>query len=116
MSSSVRCCAALLSLLASPAIAQADGVMPRKGLSRALAAERAPAPHWPGAGELRGGGPARNGLIAAMDIGDGLQLGVGRFSMLDLARTRTHLEAEPRPTDVRGRQSSIAAVRLSFSF
>ena len=116
MSGSVRCCAALLSLLASPAVAQADSVMPRPGLPRALAPERGPAPPRPWAGELRPGGPARNGLIAAMNFGDGMQLGVGRFGMLDLARTRTHLEAEPRPTDVRGRESSIAAVRLSFSF
>lgn len=112
MSNSVRCCAVLLSLLAGPALAQADGVMPRPGLFRALARERAPPPAWFRTGD----GPARSGLVAAMSIGDGMQLGVGRFSMLDLARTRTHLEAEPRPTDVRGRESSIAAVRVSFSF
>jgi len=112
MPSSIRCCAALLFLLAGPAIAQADSVIPRPTLLRAVARERAPPPVWFRTGD----GPARSGLLAAMDIGDGMQLGVGRFGMLDLARARTHLEAEPRPTDVRGRESSIAAVRLSFSF
>jgi hypothetical protein len=112
MSKSARCCALLLSLLASPALGQANGV-PRHGPP---AAERRTRPDWIPAGDLRGGPPARIGLIAAMRVGDGMQLGVGRFSMLDLARSRTNMEREPRPTDIERRQRSIAAVRWSFSF
>jgi hypothetical protein len=80
------------------------------------AAERRTPPDWIPAGDLRGGPPARTDLISTMSVGDGLQLGVGRFSMLDLARPRTNVEREPRPTNIGRRERSIAAVRLSFGF
>ena len=70
-------------------------------------------PDWIPAGDLR---PAPIDLVAAMSVGDGMQLGVGRFSILNLARSRTNMEREPRPTDIERRERSIAAVRLSFSF
>jgi len=113
MSSSARCCTLLLFLLASPALGQANGVLPRHGLP---AAERRTPPDWIPAGDLRGGLPARIGLVAVMSVGDGMQLGIGRFSMLDPARSRTNMEREPRPTDIERRERSIAAVRLSLSF
>jgi hypothetical protein len=113
MSSSARCCALLLSLLASPALGQTNGVVPGHGLP---AAERRTPPDWIPVGDLRGGPPARIGLVVAMRVGDGMQLGVGRFSILDLARSRTNMEREPRPTDIERRERSIAAVRWSFSF
>lgn len=110
MSSSARCCALLLSLLAGPALGQANGVVPRHSLP---AAERRTPPDWIPAGDLH---PAPIDLVAAMNVGDGMQLGIGRFSMLDLARSRTNMEREPRPTNMARRERSIAAVRLSFSF
>ena len=117
MSNSARCCAVLLSLSASPALAQAGGVMPRQGLPRAPAPERRAPPDWISAGDLRGAPrPARNDLTASTSVGDGMELGVGRFSVRDLARSRTNMESEPRPTDLRHRERSITAVRLSFSF
>ena len=70
-------------------------------------------PDWIPAGDPR---PAPIDLVATMRVGDGMQLGVGRFSILDPARSRTNMEREPRPTDLRHRERSIAAVRLSFSF
>ena len=61
-------------------------------------------PDWIPAGDVRGGSPAPIPLIAVMRLGDGMELGVGRFSMLDFARPRTNMEREPRPTDIERRQ------------
>jgi hypothetical protein len=61
-------------------------------------------------------GARRGGLIAAMPLGDGLTIGVGRFRALELARPRTHVEADRRPTDIRPRDRGIAAVGLSLRF
>ena len=60
--------------------------------------------------------PARRGMIGAVELGDGLQLGVGRFEVPELAQPRFHTERESRPADVRHRDQGIAAVGLSFSF
>jgi len=68
-------------------------------------------------GALREAGrPSRNGLIAALPMTDNLNIGVGRFAVPELARPRSNMERERRPTDVRRRDSGIAAVGFSFRF
>lgn len=57
-----------------------------------------------------------NGLIGAVNLTDQMQVGVGRFSVPEIARPVFHTEAQPRPADVRRRQQGIAAVGISFSF
>lgn len=57
-----------------------------------------------------------SGLIAAMPLSDRLTIGVGRFRALELARPRTHVEPDRRPTDVRSRDRGIAAVGVSLRF
>ncbi|HYJ52602.1 MAG TPA: hypothetical protein VEW04_05465 [Allosphingosinicella sp.] len=68
-------------------------------------------------GDFReGSAPARNGLIGAVSLDDRTVIGVGRFSVLEVARPRTHTEPERRPADVRRRDQGIAAVGISYSF
>jgi hypothetical protein len=86
---------------------------------RAAASTRAPAAsgfrmvhsdlEWPGE-------PRRNGLIAAYPIDDNVQIGVGRFSVAEIARPRTNIEAERHPMAVRPKEGRIAAIGLSLSF
>jgi len=103
MPRSAGCCALLLALTATPALAQADGPAPRTRPDYRIPAA---APR-----------PAPDGLVAQMEVGAGLQFGVGRVRVFEPARPRSHVESEPRPmTDVRRRERSIAAVRFSFSF
>jgi hypothetical protein len=56
------------------------------------------------------------GLIGAVDLAERLRLGVGRFSVPELARPRNHTEPERRPADLRRRDQGIAAVGISYSF
>ncbi|TMJ18762.1 MAG: hypothetical protein E6G92_02665 [Alphaproteobacteria bacterium] len=66
---------------------------------------------------LREAGPALpRGLIGTVDLAERLRLGVGRFSVPELARPRNHTEPERRPADVRRRDQGIAAVGISYSF
>jgi hypothetical protein len=117
MPSSIRCCAFLLSLLASPGFAQADGAMAQPNPPRTLTPERRTPPDFRvRAGRWLDWRPVGDGLVAAMSVGDGMQLGVGRFSVSELDPPRTHMEAQPRSADARRRQTSIAAVRFNFSF
>ncbi len=68
-------------------------------------------------GDLREtGAPRRNGLIAAMPLGDRVTLGVGRFRVTEIARPATHVEPAHRSTDVRRRDRGIAAVGVSLRF
>ena len=60
-------------------------------------------------------GPLRNGLIGA-SLDERTLIGVGRFTVVELARPRTHTEPERRPGDVRRRHQGIAAVGISYSF
>lgn len=117
--------AALLPLLAlflaSPATAQmraADLVGPREpGLSKRGEAPRGAPEFRMVERDIRWAGEApRNGLIAAYPIHDNLQIGVGRFSVAEIARPRTNVEAERHPISVRPREGRIAAVGLSFRF
>jgi hypothetical protein len=89
-----RCCALLLPLLASPALAQADHRL------RPLADEsRRP-----------------EALIAAARIGERVQFGLGRFGVADRPRLRSHVEPVPPPTDVRRRHRGNPAIGFSLSF
>lgn len=68
-------------------------------------------------GDLREGRwPSRNGLVATLPVADNLDIGVGRFAVLEVAGRRTNIELERRPTDMRRRERAIAAVAFSFSF
>jgi hypothetical protein len=60
--------------------------------------------------------PARRGLIAAVEITDRVQLGLGRFNVPELAQPRFNPERLTRPADARHRDQGIAAVGLSFDF
>lgn len=68
-------------------------------------------------GDLReAGAPPRNGLIAAMPLSERVTIGVGRFSVLEQPRVRTHTESTNRAAEVRRRERGIAAVGVNFSF
>ncbi len=68
-------------------------------------------------GDLRAPGEVpRNGLIAAYPVRENLQIGVGRFTVPELARPRTHMEADRAPTAARPRERGVAAVGLSIRF
>lgn len=56
------------------------------------------------------------GMIAAMPLADRLTMGVGRFSVVEEPRVRTHTEPAYRATEVRRRESGIAAVGISLNF
>jgi len=101
MPCSARCCAFLLPLLASPALAQAE--------------PRSPPDFRISASELVDRSP-RDGLLAGASLGERVRFGVGRFGVADRPRARTHLEPEPRPTDVRRHHRGNAAIGFSFSF
>ena len=69
------------------------------------------------AGDFREAGrPRRNGLIAAVPLRENLQIGVGRFTVPELARPRTHMESDRAPTAVRMRDRGVAAIGLSVRF
>ena len=113
----------LLLVAAAPAAAQmraADLVGPLLSTTPGAAApvQAPPGPHFRMvARELRWPGePRRNGLIAAYPLDDNIQIGVGRFSVAEIARPRTNVEAERHPMAVRPKEGRIAAVGLSFSF
>ena len=104
-------------LAASPAAAQTSGaaligpVEPPSTTAPRLPEFRAPE------GDLRDpGSPRRNGLIAAWRINDNLQIGIGRYTVPEIARPRTHIESERNPTAVRSRDSRVAAVGFSLRF
>jgi len=68
-------------------------------------------------GDLRRAGePQRNGLIAAVPVNRNLQIGIGRFRVVDDARVRTHTEHDRNPTAIVPRQRSIAGVGFSLRF
>jgi len=56
------------------------------------------------------------GMIAAMPLADRLTMGVGRFSVLEEPRVRTHTESAYRAAEVRRRERGIAAVGISLNF
>ena len=82
-----------------------------------LPSRRAPPPNFRmPSGDLREApGPRRNGLIAALPVNANMTLGIGRFSS-SAPRPRDHVEAEPRPADLRRRDRGVAAVGVSIRF
>lgn len=60
-------------------------------------------------------GPLRNGLIAALPVRENVTLGIGRF-WSSAPRPRSHVESEPRSSDLRRRERGIAAVGVSVRF
>jgi hypothetical protein len=101
------CCALLLPLLASPALAQADRPIVRE--QRFAPNFRISAIDFPDRFQ-------DNGLLAGASVGDRIRFGVGRFGVAERPRARTHLEPEPRPTDVRRHHRGSTAIGFSFSF
>ena len=68
-------------------------------------------------GDLRRAGePPRSGLIAAGPVNRNLQIGSGRFRVVDDARARTHTEHDRNPAGIVPRQRSIAGVGFSLRF
>lgn len=110
------------SLLASatPAAAQLNyvPVLAPQGIASAFEDRRPNLPDFRmPAGDLRqAGAPRRNSLIATMPLSEDLTLGVGRFSVVEIARPATHVEPAHRAADVRRRDRGIAAVGINLRF
>lgn len=116
------CAALALSLgltAAAPAAAQhsaASLVGPLEGPSTGAVVTNLPDFRAP-QGDIRPAGEVRrNGLIAGYRIGRNLHVGIGRFSVPEIARPRSHVENDRAPTAVRMRDRGIAAVGFSLSF
>jgi hypothetical protein len=118
-----RLCAALtvsFALFTAPAGAQPNGaalVGPRE-LAPAEPQPRRLLPNFgmPEGDLRRTGEPRRNGLIGALDVGDGVTIGIGRFTVPEIARPRSHMESERQPAGVRTRDRGIAALGISVRF
>ena len=59
---------------------------------------------------------AGNRTIRSLPLTDTIELGIGRYAVPEIARPRTHMEADRYPTDVRRRGRGIAGVGLKVSF
>lgn len=111
-----------VSLLASagPAAAQLNyvPVLAPEGITSAFEERRPNLPDFRmPVGDLReAGAPRRNGLIAAMPLDERVTIGVGRFSVTEIARPPTHVEPAQRAAEVRRRDRGIAAVGVSLRF
>ena len=60
--------------------------------------------------------PRRNGLIAAFPVDRNVEIGIGRFRVVDPARPRTNTEFDRQPIAVRPRERGIAAIGVSLRF
>ncbi len=60
-------------------------------------------------------GPMQDGRVG-LPLAGNVQVGVGRFSVLEPARPRTHTEPIARGTDIVRRNRGIAAVGVSLRF
>ena len=60
-------------------------------------------------------GPMQNGQVA-MPVAGNLHVGVGRYSVAEPARPRTHTEPIARSADIARRDRGIAAVGISLRF
>jgi len=58
----------------------------------------------------------RSGMLGVVPIAANIELGIGRYGVQEIARPRTHVEAERYPTDVRRRDRGIAGVGLKLRF
>ncbi len=106
-------------MTAAPAVAQLSGVHLVGPVDRPpiVSARTRPPEFRVPEGDLRQAGePRRNGLIAAVPVNRNLQIGVGRFRVIDDARPRTHTEHDRNPTAITRRQRSIAGIGFSLRF
>ena len=60
-------------------------------------------------------GPMQDGRLG-MPLAGNVQVGLGRFSVLETARPRTHTEPIARSADIARRNRGIAAVGVSLRF
>jgi hypothetical protein len=100
------CFGPVLLMLATSAAAQPAAPPP----DRTARDERPPARSW-----RAPPGPVQDGRLGLPLTGN-LQFGVGRFSVVELPRPRTHTEPISRMADVPRRHRGIAAVGLSLRF
>jgi hypothetical protein len=121
MRSLAACSILLLPAMAGEAAAQSAAFsLVARGGPGIVAAPRTPSlPHF-GMSRLdwreAAGEAPRGGLIATVPLAPDLQVALGRFTVVELARPRTHTETERRPADVRRRDNGIAAVGISYRF
>ncbi|HEV2865181.1 MAG TPA: hypothetical protein VGX37_01580 [Allosphingosinicella sp.] len=60
--------------------------------------------------------PAASEMVGAVPLAENVELGIGRFSVLEIARPRTHVETDRSPTDIRLRDRGIAGMGVKLSF
>ena len=96
----------ILLLLTVPAAAQTPAPQPEPPHR----AEQPPAQIW-----RAPPGPLPGGRLA-MPVAGNLHVGVGRYSVIEPARPRTHTEPIARSADIARRNRGIAAVGFSFRF
>ena len=107
-------------LLAAPAAAQmraATLVGPLEPVSSKSPVD-SPAPEFrmPQDDLQRPAEPRRNGLLAAFPVDRNVEIGIGRFRVVDPARPHTNTEFDRQPMSVRPRERGIAAVGVSLRF
>ena len=104
-------------LTAVPAAAQTGGAALVGPVDRLTgpAAPRANAPEFrmPEGDFRQAGEPRRNGLIASVPINRNLEVGFGRFRVIDMARPRTNAD---HPAATGPRQRSVAGLGFSLRF
>ena len=59
---------------------------------------------------------SRAGLIAAAPVGEDAVIGLGRFSVGEIARLPTNTEFQRNPADIRRRNNRIAGLGFSLRF
>ena len=57
-----------------------------------------------------------NDMLALSPPGNDIAIGIGRFSVLDPPRPRSHMEADRDPTNVRRAERSIGGIGLRITF
>lgn len=57
-----------------------------------------------------------DGMLASADLGEGAQLGIGRFRIAEPAESRSWMERETDPTDMRREHDGIAAIGIRMPF
>lgn len=58
----------------------------------------------------------RTRMFHIVPLADNIEFGVGRYAVPEIARPRTHMEADRNPTDVRRRGRGITGVGFKLSF
>ena len=59
---------------------------------------------------------ARSRMLHVMPLAADIEFGIGRYAVPEIARPRTHMEADRHPTDIRRRGRNIAGIGLKLSF